>query len=112
MQATANVTGFDQLLNFTTNLNQLDIKSSHKGSTFFVQDDFHSSKGQFLKTSSCITFEFSGYLRLPTTFNLKAVPQMIPGVSKRNLYALFWQPTYFHFDWYKGGLFESVRSIW
>ena len=60
-QATPNVTGFHQLLNFTTNLRQLGGKSRHKGSTYFVKDrQSQFLKVNFPKTFLCITFEFSG----------------------------------------------------
>ena len=43
-EATPNVTGFRQLLNFTTNSRQLDGKSCHKGSTYFVKDSLSQFK--------------------------------------------------------------------
>ena len=69
-QAAFNVTGFYQLLNFTTNLRQLDGTSCHKGRAYFVKDrlsQFKSSISQkFLYGSRS---NFLGILRLPRSFN-------------------------------------------
>ena len=89
-QATPNVTGFHQLLNFTSNSRQLDGKNCHRGRTYFVKDrlsQFKRSTSQKLLYVSRSNFQ--GILRLPRSFNFKRPVHMIPGVSKRKSFAYF-----------------------